>query len=67
MLDDAVFILHFERGMNPNILFPSMRKKQGRLDFLTLRWQPTEKEVKPVKFRLRIDLVSHTAYEGGVG
>ncbi len=53
------------KGMNPIILPPAMGKQQGRLGFSALVGQLVQEkensEFKPVKLRLKIDLVSYPA------
>ena len=53
-------------GMNLAILPQVMSKLYGRLLSLTFVWQSVKREnsgLKPVKLRIRIDLVSHPAHE----
>ena len=53
-------------GMNLAILPQVMSKLYGRLCYLTFVWQSVKREnsgLKPVKLRIRIDLVSHPAHE----
>ena len=69
ILDEAVCISHssntLEKCINQTI--PSI---VGQTDSLTLVWQPVKKEIsefKPVKIRLKIDLVSQPARAEGLG
>ena len=52
------------KGTNPILLSQAMRKYKGRLSSLTFPWQMVKgkenSEVKHVKLRLKIDLVSHS-------
>ena len=61
----------FGKGMNPNIPPPATGKQQGRLGssaLVRLLVQGKENsEFKPVKLRLKIDLVSYPARAEGLG
>ena len=74
-MDETDCISHstntFGKGMNPNILPPAMSKQQGRLFSSALVGQLVQEkensEFKPVKLRLKIDLVSHSTQAEGLG
>ena len=75
ILDQANCISHstntLGKGMNPIIFPPAMGKQQGRLGSTALVRQLIQEkensELKPVKLRLKIDLVSYPARAEGLG
>ena len=75
ILEDAVCILHIAntrgKSINPTIIPPSMGRYWGKLNSLTLSWQPVEEkescQFKPVKLHLKINIVSHPAHAEGLG
>ena len=62
ILDKDNYISHptntLGKNVNPTIALPAMGKKLGRVNSLTLLWQPVSKkensEFKPVKLRMKI-------------
>ena len=75
ILDETNCISHstntIGKGMNPIILLPAMGKQQGILGSSALVRQLVQEkensELKPVKLRLKIDLVSYPARAEGLG
>ena len=54
------------KGMNPIILPPAMGKIVGQTGFFSLGEEKENSEFKPVKLRLKIDLVSYPARAEGL-